>query len=100
VSPERQRLAKGALAGATLLVLDITGPRVLDALAVSDRLFSGDAWGLVVAALTATLVCCRIAVYFVFPGYLLAALVFWLSRCRRADHTSSTSRNRPAAALG
>jgi hypothetical protein len=30
-------------------------------------------------ALTATFVCVRIAAYFVFPGYLLAALVRWLS---------------------
>ena len=79
MSPERQVLAKVALAGAALLVLDVAGPHALDALAFSERLFSGDAWGLVVAALTATLVCGRIAVYFIFPGYLLAALVLWLS---------------------
>ena len=77
MSPERQRLAKAALVAVALLVVDVAGPRALEALAVSDRLFSGGAWGLVVAAVTVMLVCGRIAVYFIFPGYLLATLVFW-----------------------
>lgn len=75
MSPERQRLARTALVGAVLLVLDIAGPHALDALDASNRLFSGDAWGLVAAALIVTLVGVRIAVCFILPGYLLAALV-------------------------
>ena len=78
MSLERQKVAKTALAGAALLVLDVAGPRALDALAVSDRLFSGDAWGSVAAALTVMLVCSRMAICCILPGYLLAALVFWL----------------------
>lgn len=68
--------------GAALLVLDVVGPHALDALAVSDRLFSGGAGGLIVAASTVAFVCVRIAVCCILPGYLLAALVFWLSAAR------------------
>jgi hypothetical protein len=77
--------------GAALLVLDIVGPRALDALAVSDRLFSGGAEGLVVAALTVTLVCVRIAVCCILPGVLLAALVFRLSGTQKAGPQGSAS---------
>ena len=87
--------------GAALLVLDVAGARLFDALAVSEQLFAGGIWGAVSAASTVLLVCGRITLCFVFPGYLVAALVLWVLGARRscAEAASAEQFDSPSCSL-